>query len=212
RSELLNMNYKHYFSIGLIAIADASYRFIYVDVGSFGKDSDSTIFKNSTLWKQVELALLKIPRPKELPGSNGAVPFAFVGDEPFALSMHLLRPYSGTQLHVEKLVFNYRLSRARHYLECSFGILSNKWRILHTPLDVSVDFAVDIVKCYCILHNILNDPDGFNLDHSVNVCGLEEWITVNRLVVNKITHCFRGIMTKYFVSKSGKLPWQLKRI
>jgi hypothetical protein len=118
------MNYKHYFSIGLMAIADASYRFIYVDVGSFGKDSDSTIFENSSLWKQVELGLLRFPPPKQLPGSNEAVTFAFVGDEAFALSTHLLRPYSSTHLPVEKRVFNYRLSRARRHVECFFGILS----------------------------------------------------------------------------------------
>lgn len=40
RSGSLYMNYKHYFSIGLLAIADANYKFIYVDVGSYGKDSD----------------------------------------------------------------------------------------------------------------------------------------------------------------------------
>ncbi|XP_023707737.1 methyltransferase-like protein 25 isoform X2 [Cryptotermes secundus] len=63
------------------------------------------------------------------------VPFAFVGDEAFALSTHLLRPYSGTHLPAEKRVSNYRLARARHYVECSFGILSSKWRILHKQLD-----------------------------------------------------------------------------
>jgi hypothetical protein len=73
-----------------MAIAGASYRLIYVDVGSFGKTSDSTIFKNSSLWKQAELGLLRIPPPKQLPGSNEAVPSAFVGDEAFALSTHLL--------------------------------------------------------------------------------------------------------------------------
>ncbi|PNF14965.1 hypothetical protein B7P43_G01566 [Cryptotermes secundus] len=211
RSGSLDMNYKH-FSIGLMAIADASYRFIYVDVGSFSKDSDSTIFKNSSLWKQVELGLLRIPPPKQLTGSNEAVPFAFVGDEAFPLSTHLLRPYSGTHLPVEKRVFNYRLSRARRYVECSFGILSNKWRILHRPLDVSVDFAVDIVKCCCILHNFVRDRDGFNLDDSLTVCGLEERPTISSFVVNKTTNRFRDMLTKYFVSDSGKLPWQLERI
>jgi len=43
-------NYKQFFSIVLLAVVDSDYKFIYVDVGSFGKDSDSTIFKNSTLW------------------------------------------------------------------------------------------------------------------------------------------------------------------
>jgi hypothetical protein len=103
-------------------------------------------------------------------------------------------------------------------VECSFGSLSNKWRILHKPLDVSIDFAVDIVKCCCILHNFVRDRDGFNLDDSLTVCGLEERPTVSSFVVNKTTNRFRDVLTKYFVSDSrdgrdsGKLPWQLERI
>lgn len=61
------MNYKHYFSIGLLAIADANYKFIYVDVGSYGKDSDSTIFKNSAFWKNLKKNNLNIPASKIVP-------------------------------------------------------------------------------------------------------------------------------------------------
>uniref|UniRef100_A0A8C5QRJ7 DDE Tnp4 domain-containing protein n=1 Tax=Leptobrachium leishanense TaxID=445787 RepID=A0A8C5QRJ7_9ANUR len=107
----LYQNYKHFFSIGLLAVADANYNFVYVDVGSYGKDSDSTLFRNSTLWDELESGTLHIPRPAPLPGSDVAVPYAFVGDEAFGLSTHLLRPYSGTHLTVRKRVFNYRLSR-----------------------------------------------------------------------------------------------------
>jgi len=43
-----HFNYKHYFSVVLLAIVDSNYKFVYVDIGSFGKDTDSSIFKNST--------------------------------------------------------------------------------------------------------------------------------------------------------------------
>jgi hypothetical protein len=35
--------YKNYYPIGLLAITDANYKFITVDVGSFGKDSDAGV-------------------------------------------------------------------------------------------------------------------------------------------------------------------------
>lgn len=42
----LYYNYKHFFSIVLLAICDSNYNFTYVDVGSYGKSADSQIYKN----------------------------------------------------------------------------------------------------------------------------------------------------------------------
>uniref|UniRef100_A0A8C5LX18 DDE Tnp4 domain-containing protein n=1 Tax=Leptobrachium leishanense TaxID=445787 RepID=A0A8C5LX18_9ANUR len=206
------MNYKHFFSIGLLAVADANYRFTYVEIGSYGKDSDSTIFQNSTLWQQIRSNCLNIPKPKILPGTDIAVPFAFVGDEAFALSTNLLRPYGGRHLSEKKRIFNYRLSRARRYVECSFGILSNKWRILHRPLDVNVDFAVDIVKSCCVLHNFIRDRDGYNFGDSLSILGLEDHDDTDRCPVNRTLNRFRDALANYFCTASGQVPWQLGRI
>lgn len=42
-------NYKDYYSVVLMAVADSKYRFVYVNVGSFAKDCDSSIFRQSPL-------------------------------------------------------------------------------------------------------------------------------------------------------------------
>lgn len=209
RSGSMYRNYKQFFSIGLLAIADANYKFIYVDVGSFGKDADSTIFKNSSLWKKLESNNLNIPASTRLSGGNVKLPYAFVGDEAFGLNMHLLRPYSGNNLPVKKRVFNYRLIRARRYVECTFGILSNKWRIFHRAIDVNVNFAVDIVKCCCVLHNFVHDRDGFNFDDSLTICGFEEFRGDTNITANRNQNLIRDTLANYFVSDKGQLPWQL---
>jgi hypothetical protein len=46
-------NYKH-FSILLLALIDANYCFIEVDVGVIGKSSDSNIFKKSNIRRKLE--------------------------------------------------------------------------------------------------------------------------------------------------------------
>lgn len=46
-------NYKGFLSIVLKAVSDSNCRFIYVDIGSYGKDGDSTIFKECSLWKSM---------------------------------------------------------------------------------------------------------------------------------------------------------------
>jgi len=68
----------------------------------------------------------------------------------------------------EKEFFNYRLSRARRYVECSFGILANKWRVLHTAINVEPDCADIIVKACCILHNFVRRRDGVNFEDTLS--------------------------------------------
>lgn len=85
----------------------------------------------------------------------------FVGDDAFALHYHLLRPFGGHHLDQLKRTFNYRLTRARRFVECAFGTLSNKCRIFHRPMNVSIDSAVDIVKTYCVLQNFIHKQENF---------------------------------------------------
>ena len=55
-----------------------------------------------------------------------------------------------------------------------FGILSNKWRIFQRPLNVSPDFAVDIVKACVVLHNFVREKDGYKFEDALTVTGLED--------------------------------------
>jgi hypothetical protein len=57
----LYFNYKKTFSIVLMALVDANYNFIAVDIGAYGKNSDGGIFANSKLGKYVALKKLNIP-------------------------------------------------------------------------------------------------------------------------------------------------------
>ncbi|GFO39783.1 hypothetical protein PoB_006628800, partial [Plakobranchus ocellatus] len=65
-----------------------------------------------------------------------------------------MKPFARRQLTTQKRVFNYRFSRARRQIECTFGILSNTWRIMKS-IDTDVLPAIDSVKAICVLHNFL---------------------------------------------------------
>lgn len=72
----LCLNYKEYFSVVLMVVGDSEYKFVYVDIGSHGKDSDPTVFSNSTFWKAVINGELKLPEPNQVPNDEGAaVPY-----------------------------------------------------------------------------------------------------------------------------------------
>jgi hypothetical protein len=116
-------NYKRYFSLILIAISDADYRFISIDVGAYGKCSYSTVFKDSVFYEKLVNGQLNIPGKCPISAVDPkSIPHVLTGDEAFPLSQNLMRPYFRNNFSIEKRIFNYRLSWARRYVECSFGI------------------------------------------------------------------------------------------
>lgn len=162
-------NYKKFFSIVLQGLVDANYRFINIDVGGYGKQSDGGTFRSSSLFVYLSDGRLNIPRECALPNSDITVPHVIIGDEAYPLLLNLLKPYRRQQLDADKEYFNARLSRARRTVECAFGILYAKWRILGTAIQTSTDVADDIVKCICLLHNIIIDREGIE-HHLQEIC------------------------------------------
>lgn len=156
----LYFNYKHYFSVLLLGICDANYKFVYIDIGAYGKCSDSSVFKNSIFYKKLMEHTLNIPKHSKISGIPNDLPYFFIGDEAFSVSEHILRPYAGTNLNPAKRIFNYRLSRARRYIECTFGILAHKWRIFQRPLNVDINLSIKIIKACCVLHNFVRERHG----------------------------------------------------
>lgn len=63
-------NYKHTFSIVLLAVCDADNAFTFVDIGAAGCESDGGIFRRSVLGKKLYNGTLAIPAPQKLPGNS----------------------------------------------------------------------------------------------------------------------------------------------
>jgi len=82
-----------------MAVVDSNLCFTAIDVGAYGKERDSSVFKNFPIGKKLYLNQLNIPVPVCLPNVNdNPQPFVFIGDEAFALHYNLLRPYPGRGL------------------------------------------------------------------------------------------------------------------
>ena len=168
-------------------------------------------FSKKVFFKKLQNNMLKIPPPQEsFTGMTEPMPFVFVPNEGFGLSTHVLRPYSGKCLDVKKRIFNYRLCRARRNIDCSFGILANKWGILHRPLNVDLTLCEDIKVC-CVLHNFVRDRDDFQMEDTLTVEGLFDLEYGNEVRSKKATK-LRDKFADYFVSEEGALPWQMDRI
>lgn len=97
-----------------MALADANYCFIAVDVAAVEKPSDSNIFKHPNVGRKLECSQLGIPSSMLLPSDDGnCMPFVIVGDEAFALLEHILRPYPNRNLSIQQRIYNYKLTTTR---------------------------------------------------------------------------------------------------
>ncbi|XP_057296247.1 uncharacterized protein LOC130625202 [Hydractinia symbiolongicarpus] len=139
-------NYKKQHSIVLMAVCSALYKFLMVDIGDTGRQSDGSVYGNSNLGYSIENNLLNIPKASKLPQSNRVLPFTLIGDDAFGLKPHMMKPYPLQNLAKEKRVFNYRLSRARRVVENVFGIAASRFRFLRRPIISKVDKVVLITK------------------------------------------------------------------
>lgn len=97
-------------------------------------------------------------------------------------------------------------------MECTFGILSNKWRTFHRPINLEPDFAVIIVKVCVVLHNFVRDRDGYQVEDTDVIIGLEEIPREQETRGGLTANSIRNVLSDYFVSDVGALNWQTSKI
>jgi hypothetical protein len=148
-------NYKGFFSIVLMALVDADYKFIWVDIGGMGHMSDAQIFNVSELREFLETCQIGLPKPDRLPHDDKDTAYYIVGDDAFALQTWLMKPFSTKHLTHDQRIFNYRLSRARRVVENAFGIMAQRWQVLLTTMQQTPTTTRTITECCVILHNWL---------------------------------------------------------
>jgi len=83
------------------------FRFLWVNVGQPGKCNDGAAWGTSSIGQNLNII---------------RAPYHLIADSAFPLSTKLLKPYPPA-LNAMETNFNYRFSRARMTVECTFGRL-----------------------------------------------------------------------------------------
>lgn len=203
-------NYKGNHSIVLLAVVDANYRFLYIDVGVNGRISDGGVFRESSLNKGIDKGKIPFPDDQCLPGQNVPVSYVFVADEAFPLSQRIIKPYCNRGLTNEKRICNYRISRARRVVENGFGILANRFRVLLGTINLNPTKVEDITLACCVLHNFLLTKTNKNYadiitENLPSLYGLQNQQSGNRFTNASINN--RDLFCEYF-NTLGAVPWQ----
>lgn len=223
-------NYKKHFSIVLMALVDAEYCFLFADCGCQGRLSDGAVFKNTTLYNKIKSRSLSLPKDEKLPGRQKPMPYVFLGDDAFALSKRLMKPFPGSHEHGSKQrIFNYRLSRARRVVENTIGIMASVFRVLRKPILLQPDKVALVTMTCVVLHNFLRrsmtsrsvytPPGTFDYEAEDGIVIEGSWredssdIT-SLLPLQKVPRKpgtaakeYREEFAEYFMN-NGKIPWQ----
>ena len=223
-------NYKRYHSIVLMAVVDADYQFLFIDVGTQGSAADGGIWKNCALGAALEEQRAGLPEAEPLPGETVKVPYCLVGDDAFALRPWMMKPYPSRNLSRQQRIFNYRLSRARRVVENAFGITAMRFRCLLTTMAQRPENVQTIVYTACVLHNLIRirkdaltgalegdrvEPETGNIipgtwrtatvGNQVNLTGLD---VTGGNTSTKTAKQQRDVLCAYYNSERGRVPWQ----
>lgn len=208
-------NYKHSFSVILLALVDAHYRFLFIDIGAQGRCADSGVFNESDLNEALLRNTLNVPSPTPLPGTNDYFPFVIVADDAFPLREGIMKPYPHRNLEGTQRIYNYRLSRARRCVENAFGILANRFRVMLSPMCVRPETVDKVVIAACTLHNMLRTiaPEKYILprESSTGNAQYNKMASANvasRRSATRNGKQLRDVLCEYFLSPEGAVAWQ----
>ena len=104
--------------------------------------------------------------------------------------------------------------QTRRHVECAFGIMCNKWRLLHRSIDLDLQFSKIVIRACIILHNFVRQIDGKSQeDETIEECTLQK-VTRARIhvPVSKNGIDVRDKYARYFTSPAGVVSWQYDKV
>lgn len=224
----LFFNYKKFHSIVLMAVADANYKFLYVDVGAEGSAGDGGTWFKCTLHDAIAQKRVGFPEHSFLPSDDTPIPFHIVADDAFALKTWLMKPYSHQSQVYEEKIFSYRLSRARRVVENAFGLLQSRFRVFGTTMLQRPAVVKIVTMCGCVMHNLILDRysnfhpqevDCEDGDHNVidgswrNIPNLMQRLQTRRGTnPTREAKAVRDYLALYYASEAGAVPWQERMV
>jgi hypothetical protein len=110
KSGSLYYNYKGFYSVVLMALVDAQYRFVWIDTGGDGCMSDAQIYNQSELGELLESGNIGFPPVEPLPRDDRDMPYFLLGDDAFALRKYMMKPYGVRNLDHSQQIANYLIS------------------------------------------------------------------------------------------------------
>ena len=136
---------KNKYGLNMQAVCDAKLRFLHVSIENPGSASDFLSFATSSLHAKLNQKNFLVPG------------ICLFGDNAYVNTSYMVTPYLNVS-EGTKDNFNFFQSQLRINIECAFGMLVSRWRILKTPMSgIRLGKVVSLTLAICRLHNFIID-------------------------------------------------------
>ena len=133
------------------AIADGMGLFLDFAAGYPGCMHDARVLRNSNIFDRAERGEV-LHHPIIRIGNSDIGPY-LVGDSAYPIAPWLQKPFPEATRVADEVRFNKQLSNARVVIECAFGSLKCRWRILAKRFDSGLRFSIKCATACAVLHN-----------------------------------------------------------
>ena len=134
------------------AVVNGKKAFMDVAAGFPGSMHDARVLRNSIIYEKAEHGDILAEGPIHRVDGSEIQPY-LVGDSAYPLSPWLQKPFPEGTRDPDEIRFNQELSSARVQVECAFGILKSRWRILMGMEESKVQLISKIILACAVLHN-----------------------------------------------------------
>ena len=123
-----------------------------------GSVHDPRVFANCKVQESFTSGNFKLFYKELLPGHE-YVPQLLLGDPAYPLLPHMMKEHEHCSSN-EEVIFNQILRSARNMIECVFGRLKARWRILLRLMDFLIEKLPNIIYACFMLHNFCEEVKG----------------------------------------------------
>ena len=116
-----------------------------------GSVHDAKVFANSSINHKLRNRILPMTF-QTVHHNHLKIPNYLIGDAAYSLIPYCMREYS-TCKENEEVIFNTMLRSARNPIECAFGRLKARWKILIRKMDLKLESVPTIIYACFVLHN-----------------------------------------------------------
>jgi hypothetical protein len=160
------VNRHGYHSINAMVVCGPDMYFYYASARWPGSVSDARVWRNSELVNRLENGWRPLDRS------------ILIGDSGYPNSEFLITPLARAVSNQE-IMYNASHRRTRHFVECSIGLLKQRFQcLLDKPLQMKPEKAARVINCCIALHNFIIKNRGAaelqELDFAVDVAYQDE--------------------------------------